>query len=141
MSAAKPQIGVSIAVTHQTDGSFLLVKRGNPPSKGKWAFPGGRLNFGELMSEGVARELSEETGLTAENIEFFDHVEIIELNDKDGVPAHHFLLCVHTGVGSGTPLAADDATDARWVSLEEMSDLPVTDSTYAFAKRIALAQS
>ncbi|MEM8542318.1 MAG: NUDIX domain-containing protein, partial [Pseudomonadota bacterium] len=48
MSALKPQIGVSIAVTHETNGSFLLVKRGNAPSKGKWAFPGGRLNFGEL---------------------------------------------------------------------------------------------
>lgn len=140
MSGLKPQIGVSIAVVHEKDGSFLLVKRGNEPSKGMWAFPGGRLDFGELLAEGAARELKEETGLVVENIEFFDHVEIIEPVEKDSVPAHHFLLCVHTGTGRGDPIAADDAVDARWVSLEKMSGLPVTDSTHAFAKRIALAQ-
>jgi len=141
MTALKPQIGVSIAVMHEKYGSFLLVKRGNAPSKGMWAFPGGRLDFGELLADGAARELNEETGLTAENIEFFDHVEIIEPEEKDGVPAHHFLLCVHKGTGRGEPIAADDAEEARWVSIEEMSGLPVTGSTYAFAQRIALAQS
>lgn len=141
MSDLKPQIGVSIAVVHETDGSFLLVKRGNAPSKGMWAFPGGRLEFGELLAVGAARELHEETGLTAENIEFFDHVEIIEPVENDGVAAHHFLLCVHTGTSHGDPIAADDAEEARWVPLVEMSEMPVTDSTHAFAKRIALAQS
>lgn len=141
MPDLKPQIGVSIAVVHEENASFLLVKRGNAPSKGMWAFPGGRLDFGELLAAGAARELKEETGLTADNIEFFDHVEIIEPEEHDDVPAHHFLLCVHTGVGSGEPIAADDAEEARWVSVEEMSGLPVTDSTYAFAKRISLAQS
>lgn len=136
-----PQIGVSIAVVHDTDGSFLLVKRGNAPSKGMWAFPGGRLDFGELLAEGAARELKEETGLSAENIAFFDHVEIIEPVENDGVPAHHFLLCVHTGAGSGEPVAADDAEEARWCTLQDMANMPVTDSTFAFAKRIALAQS
>lgn len=140
MSALKPQIGVSLAVLHATDSTFLLVKRANAPSKGMWAFPGGRLDFGERLADGAARELHEETGLVAENIRFFDHVEIIEPAEKNGVPAHHFLLCVHTGSGHGTPIAADDAEEARWCSLEEMSEMPVTDSTLAFAKRIALAQ-
>lgn len=141
MSITKPQIGVSVAVVHETSGKFLLVKRGNAPSKGMWAFPGGRLDFGEKLVEGAARELYEETGLTAENIAFFDHVEIIEPVEKDGVPPHHYLLCVHKAVGKGEPIAADDAADARWISLEEMEDLPATDSTFKFAQRIALSQS
>ncbi len=141
MSAMIPQIGISIAVQNEDTGAFLLVKRGRAPSKGMWAFPGGRLEFGESMIEGVCRELMEETGLTARQIQFFDHVEIIGVKEKDGVAAHHFLLCVHRGVGKGQPVAADDAEEARWTYLEEMEALPVTESTLVFAKRIALAQS
>lgn len=135
------QIGVSIAVRHQQTRQFLLVKRGREPAKGQWAFPGGRLNYGESLVEAVARELREETGLEAENIEFFDHLEIIETQEQNGVPAHHFLLCVHTGEGIGEPIPADDAEEARWVTIEEMRALPATPSTLSFAKRMALAQS
>ncbi len=141
MSAMIPQIGISIAVQNEDTGAFLLVKRGRAPAKGMWAFPGGRLEFGETMIDGVSRELKEETGLEARQIQFFDHVEIIEIEANDDVAAHHFLLCVHKGLGNGQPVAADDAGEARWISLEEMHTLPVTDSTFSFAQRIALSQS
>lgn len=137
MTSNQPRIGVSIAVRHAHNGHFLFVKRAKEPAKGMWAFPGGRLEFGETMIEGVKRELKEETGLQADNIAFFDHAEIIQRNDKSDVPAHHFLLCVHTGIAEGRPIAGDDAEEANWFSLEEIEALPVTPSTLAFAKRIA----
>jgi len=39
----------------------LLIRRGNEPNKGKWALPGGKLEWGETTLEGAKRELAEET--------------------------------------------------------------------------------
>ncbi len=41
----------------------LLVKRGNPPYKGKWCLPSGFAETGESIQAAALRELEEETGL------------------------------------------------------------------------------
>ena len=58
-----PKLGVSASIWR--DGKVLLVQRAKPP-KGIWAFPGGHLEAGETLTEGAARELMEETGMTAD---------------------------------------------------------------------------
>ena len=55
----------------------LLIRRGSEPLRGEWSIPGGTLELGESLQEGVARELSEETGLDVrvlELIEVFDRI-------------------------------------------------------------------
>ena len=46
------------------EGRFLLLKRVNPPVKGVWWLPGGRVRKGEALEDAVKREVKEETGLT-----------------------------------------------------------------------------
>jgi ADP-ribose pyrophosphatase YjhB (NUDIX family) len=41
----------------------LLIHRANPPATGKLCFPGGRLELGETLANGAARETKEETGI------------------------------------------------------------------------------
>ena len=41
----------------------LLVERGRDPLKGYWSLPGGVLEVGETLEEGMRREVLEETGL------------------------------------------------------------------------------
>ena len=71
----RPLIGVgAIIVDH---GRVVLVKRGHPPLAGEWSIPGGVLEVGETLREGVIREAREETGLTVEPLELlgvFDRV-------------------------------------------------------------------
>ncbi|RVD18864.1 NUDIX domain-containing protein, partial [Mesorhizobium sp. M4B.F.Ca.ET.017.02.2.1] len=54
---------VSVAIVR--GDKVLLVKRARPPSQGLYAYPGGKVEPGETLSQAAARELEEETGLLA----------------------------------------------------------------------------
>ena len=56
-----PIVGVGAVILHH--GEVLLVRRANPPLEGEWSIPGGALDLGEKLRDGVAREVLEETGL------------------------------------------------------------------------------
>ena len=62
-----PRIGVTAdaAVFADVGGALhvLLIERGNPPYKGRWALPGGFVELDEDLEEAARRELAEETGL------------------------------------------------------------------------------
>ncbi len=47
------------------DGEALLIKRGIEPDRGKWSLPAGFLEHDEPPEVGAARELEEETGVSA----------------------------------------------------------------------------
>jgi mutator protein MutT len=100
------------------DGHVLLVRRANPPDAGCWAFPGGKIDAGERLEAAVARELLEETGVRAEPLQVFDAVDVF---DGAGALRRHFILiAVLCRWQSGEPVAGDDASDARWVPLEDL---------------------
>jgi 8-oxo-dGTP diphosphatase len=57
----RPKVGVGIVVIK--DGKILMGKRKNAHGEGRWAPPGGHLEFGETPGACVRRELAEETGI------------------------------------------------------------------------------
>lgn len=70
----KPYILVLRGVLQDHDGRFLLMQR-SAKSKGwpgKWEFPGGKVARGEELTEALAREWKEETGLTVVPFECMD---------------------------------------------------------------------
>src|SRR5256884_5634431 len=70
----RPVVGIGGVVIDQ--GRTLLIRRGSEPLLGEWSIPGGTLELGESLEEGVARELLEETGIEVRVL------ELIELLDR-----------------------------------------------------------
>lgn len=101
-------------------GRVLLVQRGQQPSLGLWSIPGGRLEPGESLEAGCAREVLEETGL---------HVEVGALVGRverdapaGGVYVIADFLCRPTGEARAA-VAGDDAADVRWCTADELAAL------------------
>ena len=121
-----PVVGVGGVVIHE--GRALLIKRGSEPLKDQWSIPGGTLELGESIQEGVRRELLEETGIevrVGELIEVFDRI----FRDAAGKIQYHFVivdyLCEKI---SGEAHAASDVTDVAWVREEDLWNYKLTEA-------------
>jgi 8-oxo-dGTP diphosphatase len=100
-------------------GRLLLIRRGHPPFKGKYALPGGFVEVGETVEDACRRELMEETGVKAGKLEL-----IGVYSDPSRDPRGHTCSVVFlTRVARATPKAGDDAAAAEWVEAWSKLDL------------------
>ena len=114
--------GVGVAIINE--GRLLLVQRMNPPNKGMWAVPGGKVALGETMRNAARREVHEETGL---EVEIGDVVWAGDAIGPGDPPEWHFCLVDFSGTVVGGDLrAGDDSAAVRWVPLSEVESLPLT---------------
>jgi ADP-ribose pyrophosphatase YjhB (NUDIX family) len=122
-----PIVGVGAVIVRQ--GEVLLVRRANPPLRGEWSIPGGALELGEKLRDGVAREVIEETGLSVDVGPVLDVFDSI-FPDAEGRTQYHYVLVDYLCyLRSGTPLAASDASELRWARATELVDLGLRPTT------------
>jgi 8-oxo-dGTP diphosphatase len=116
-----PIIGVGAVVI---DGNkVLLVRRGQEPLKGEWSLPGGALELGETLQQGVVREVLEETGLTVVPAGIVEVLDRITQDDLSGRIRYHYVLVDFLcHVASGALRGGSDAEEARWVGQEELHE-------------------
>jgi 8-oxo-dGTP diphosphatase len=113
----------------------LLVERGKEPLKGYWSIPGGIVETGEKLEEGIRREVLEETCLDVEPYAMFEIFERI-MPDREGKPEYHYVLidylCRRLG---GQPEAASDVSRVAWVSASELGGYRLTEGTLGVIER------
>jgi 8-oxo-dGTP diphosphatase len=100
----------------------LLIQRGNSPFAGSWALPGGFVEEGEQVVQAVSRELAEETGLRIDA----SSLELLGVYDTPGRDPRGWTVSVvylARVPGESMVAGADDASDARWFSVEELPEL------------------
>jgi ADP-ribose pyrophosphatase YjhB (NUDIX family) len=142
----RPLVGVGGVVIHEARA--LLIKRGSEPLLGQWSIPGGSLEVGETLTEGVARELLEETGLTVRVgplIEVFERIDgSVPKRTVDGVerPRYHYVivdyLCERV---SGEARVGGDVTDVAFATEEDLAKFGMTDTAMrVLRKAFAMAR-
>ena len=136
----RPVVGIGGILIE--NGRALLVRRGSEPLRGEWSIPGGTLELGETLEEGVARELLEETGLHVRVLELIEVFDRIYPGNSDNDPAsrnkprfHYVIadyLCERLG---GEPRAGSDVTDVAFASEEELSRFHLTETATRILKK------
>jgi ADP-ribose pyrophosphatase YjhB (NUDIX family) len=110
----QPIVGVGAVIIQE--GKVVLVKRRFEPLAGQWSLPGGRLELGETLEAGLAREMLEETGLDVEVGPVVDVFDRILLDPERRVRYHYVLidyLCRPIGgaLNHGSDVAAAELVD------------------------------
>lgn len=88
----KPQQIGTVIILLNDKHQILLGRRKNAFKAGLYGLPGGRVDRGENLTDGARRELEEETGVFAQNLEYLSVVKEWQAdNDSDFV--HFVFLC------------------------------------------------
>ena len=130
---SRPFVGVGAIILER--GRVLMAQRGKPPLKGWWSLPGGLLELGEALADGLRREVLEETGLEVRPLGVLEVFERI-MRDAAGAPEYHYVLidyiCRATG---GTLRAGDDVCAVEWVRRRDLARLTITEGTLAVIEK------
>lgn len=103
----RPAVAVDIVI--KTGRGVVLIRRKNDPFRGKWALPGGFVEYGERVEEAAVREALEETGLRV-RLERIIGVYSDPNRDPRG---HTISICYLAKPVGGRLKAASDARDTK----------------------------
>jgi len=113
----KVWLGVA-GVVIDSEGKWLVVKKGYSGLKGVWSLPAGFVKFGETADEAVVREVQEETGISCEVsglIGFRTGVIREEISDNMAI-----FCCTPTTEHQKIKIQEAELLDASWLTVEEI---------------------
>lgn len=102
------------------NGKLLILKRAkNTHEGGLWDLPGGTLEDGEDLLDGVIREILEETGLKIENLGLFYHKSNIDVKkNKQFITIIFIAKLNHDNLTIN--INANEHSQAKWVAPEDI---------------------
>lgn len=113
----RPALTVDVAiVTREAVPRVLLIRRKKEPFAASWALPGGFVEEHERLADAARRELLEETGVTATDLE-----QLYTAGDPGRDPRGWTVSVVYLArvdPGAVRPVAADDASEVGWFPLD-----------------------
>jgi 8-oxo-dGTP diphosphatase len=115
---------------------ILMVERGGQPLKGFWSLPGGVLRTGELLHDGLRREVMEETGIEAKPLGVCEVFERLSRDRRGRLEYHYVLIDYLCKAVRGRVRASDDAKAARWIPLAELERYRITEGTLEVIRRV-----
>ncbi|MGA7487147.1 MAG: NUDIX hydrolase [Xanthobacteraceae bacterium] len=120
----RPYLAASAAIVR--DGKVLVVRRARPPANGLFTLPGGVVEVGETLTEAVAREVREETGMAIEPVALAGFRETIMRDAGGRVERHFIILCFASRWCAGEPVLNEELSEAHWLDPAEIAGLSTT---------------
>lgn len=123
MSGIQQEFKLAAHAWIQKDNKFLIIRRSSTDSfmPLTWDTPGGSLDFGEDSIHAVIRESKEEAGLDVKVIKLlYCHNKVYKNNH------HWFALVYECEIIGDSNIIIDpkEHDEYRWVTIEELKDLP-----------------
>ncbi|MGK8501323.1 NUDIX hydrolase [Nocardia asiatica] len=125
-SANSVKVAVS-ALVQDSDGRILLIRR---TDNGKYSIPGGGLEAGETVTQAVAREVREETGIevaVTQLVGVFSNPDHVIAYD-DGEVRQEFSICFRAEPVGGTLRRSAESSEVEWVAPEELPERDIHPS-------------
>ena len=109
-----PKLAVVVIVSRED--RILMVKRDIEPMMGRWSFPSGYVDRGEVVEEAAVREVREETSVEVK----LDRL----LGVYSGRDAPVVLIAYAARVTGGSATAGDETQAVEWFALDDLPPLP-----------------
>lgn len=128
----RPVAGAAVICLH--GNHVLLIQRGREPNRGRWSYPGGKIDAGETAREAALREALEETGLEVALESVVDVYDAI-------IPPYHYCVTDYLArpaieTVEPPPLTPQsDAMDARWVPVDATAEYDLTPAMQRVLRR------
>lgn len=103
-----PKVGLGVLLVR--GGKVLLGQRRGSHGAGRWALPGGHLEFGERWEDCARREVLEETGLRVERLSFAAVTN--DIMHEEG--KHYITIFLRADDFEGEPEAKEPEKCERW---------------------------
>lgn len=117
------------------DGKILLIKE-SPELSGKWELPGGGLDFGEDIHEGLRREVEEEMGMKVKSIEERpQYVWTWRYENKRNMDWYYSLVVAYkVEFESFDFKTTEECEEIGWFSKEELENIQLCWQTNGLKK-------
>lgn len=117
---------VGSAIIENEKGQILLTQ--SPKWSNKWTMPGGHIDPGEKVSEGITREVEEEVDLKVKFIDVIAWGELIDSKDFHR-PAHFIYFDVYYKLASEkVKLDGSELKAYKWIIPKEALSLNLAES-------------
>jgi 8-oxo-dGTP diphosphatase len=110
-------LSIAIALIMDDERRILITQRSQQGSSpGKWEFPGGQLEKGELPSDALRREIKEEVDLDIITFEYLG--DIHHSNDQQKLT----FFIYHVTCYQGEAVCKENQMDLRWVDIRSLDN-------------------